>query len=85
MPVTMTWEGPLEPGEVLIAGVGIDVILQGQSITVSATAAAGMLAGDISWWNAAIDGGTAGSTYTDHLDGGTASTQPHAIFVGIGA
>lgn len=83
--VTMTWFGPFNPGNIVVAGQGIDVVRSGTQLIVSTDVGGGMLAADPSWWAALLDGGSAATTYTDGIDGGNARFVGAGAFAGPGA
>jgi hypothetical protein len=83
--ITMIWHGPYAPAEVALPDVGLEKLEPGDQLAVSAADAAGLLAADEAWWSVQLDGGSAGSTYTDGIDGGTSRFLGAAPFLGAGA
>ena len=68
---TATWEGPFDPGSVMLVGVGLFSVADGAGITVTSDQGAGLLASDPEWWSI-------GFRFAEVVDGGNAETMSFA-------
>lgn len=75
---TATWQGPFDPGSLVLVGVGLFSVARGSGVTVTSGQGAGLLASDPQWWSL-------GFRFASVVDGGSAETASFARVIDGGA